>query len=166
MLVVQDILVSEDIRDIRFACDLEKCRGACCVEGDAGAPLDEDEIGIMEDNYDYFKGYMTEEGVREVDKNGVFDFDVDGSFVTPLINHKACAFIRHENGITKCAIEKAWEEGKSAFQKPVSCHLYPIRIIKNELMEGVIIISGIFVNQLEPMEKKLVFRFINILRHH
>jgi len=79
MLVIDEILVSDEIRNIRFVCDLKMCLGDCCVEGDAGAPLDENEIGILEDSFEYFKEYMTKEGILEVEKNGVYDFDDDGS---------------------------------------------------------------------------------------
>lgn len=137
MIVVGNILVSEEIRDTYFICDLQKCFGSCCVEGDAGAPLDEEEITELEDNYPYFKKYMTQKGIDEVEKNGLYDFDEDGSLVTPLIDHQDCAFIRFEKEIAKCAIEKAYEEGQSDFRKPISCHLYPVRIIKNDKLEGV-----------------------------
>ena len=137
MLVIDNILVSEEIRDIRFCCDLEKCLGSCCVEGDAGAPLEEEEISMLEDDIEFIKPYMPEKGVEVIEKHGVFDYDAFGEFVTPLINDKDCAFVYYENNIAKCAIEKAFEEGKISFQKPISCHLYPIRIIKHENFEAV-----------------------------
>ena len=137
MLIIDNILVSEEIRDIRFCCDLDKCLGACCVEGDAGAPLEEEEISILEDEIDIIKPYMTQEGVEVIEKHGVFDYDTMGDFVTPLVNDKECAFVYYESNIAKCAIEKAFEEGKVSFQKPVSCHLYPIRITKHSDFEAV-----------------------------
>ncbi|MEZ5198015.1 MAG: DUF3109 family protein [Bacteroidales bacterium] len=137
MIVIDDILVSDDIRDIRFCCDLDKCFGACCVEGDAGAPLEEEEISHLEDDIDVIRQYMSKEGVEVIENLGVFDFDMAGEYVTPLINDRDCAYIYYENDIARCAIEKAYEEKAISFQKPVSCHLYPIRIVKKKNFEAV-----------------------------
>jgi hypothetical protein len=130
MMIIDDILVSDDIKEIYFSCDLKACHGDCCVEGDAGAPLEEVEISVLEDYLDEIKPYMTEKGIEVVEQYGVFDYDADGEFVTPLVNDRECAFVYFENGIALCAIEKAWLEGKIKFQKPVSCHLYPVRLDK------------------------------------
>ena len=124
------VIISDEILNQYFVCDLEACKGMCCVEGDAGAPLEEEEIAVIEDFLDDIKPYMTQEGVRIVDQNGVFDYDADGVLVTPLVNDNECAFVYFESTIAKCAIEKAFLEGKIDFQKPISCHLYPIRIKK------------------------------------
>ena len=128
--MIDDTLVSEELKNICFSCDLSQCSGDCCVEGDAGAPLEEEEISILEDYLSEIKPYMAREGLEVVEKNGVFDYDVDGEYVTPLVNDRECAFVYFENGISYCAIEKAWIEGKIDFQKPVSCHLYPVRLSK------------------------------------
>ena len=130
MLIVGNTLVSDELIKNCFCCDLSKCCGACCIEGDVGAPIEPDEIADMEDNYPIFKKYMTEEGVRLVDENGTFDYDMEGEFVTPLLSDEACAFIYYEDDIAKCAIEKAYLNGEIDFRKPISCHLYPIRIKK------------------------------------
>ena len=130
MIIVDDVLVSDDIKDIYFACNLKACNGDCCVEGDAGAPLEEEEISILEDYLDEIIPYMTKEGVEAVKLTGVFDYDVDAEYVTTLVNNRECAFVYFEKGIALCAIEKAWLEGKIKFRKPVSCHLYPVRIDK------------------------------------
>ena len=128
MIAVDNILISDDIKEICFACNLKKCLGECCVAGDAGAPLEEHEISILEDDINQIKPYMTEAGIEVVQKNGVFEYDYDGEYVTPLVNGEECAFVVVENSISFCAIEKAWKDGKTEFQKPVSCHLYPIRL--------------------------------------
>ena len=130
MIIIEDTILSEDIFKVKFCCDLAACKGACCVEGDAGAPLEEEEISILEDCIDEVKPYMVEEGRSIIEKQGVFDYDGDGEFVTPLVNDKECTFVYWENGTSFCAIEKAWSEGKIKFQKPISCHLYPIRLSK------------------------------------
>jgi hypothetical protein len=128
MIAVDKTLISDDIISVKFVCDLNKCLGACCVEGDAGAPLEEDEISIIEDAIDEIKPYMVPDGIEVVEKNGVFDYDMFGHFVTPLVHDRECAFVYFKDGTVYCAIEKAFLEGKISFQKPISCHLYPIRI--------------------------------------
>jgi hypothetical protein len=128
MLIVKGVLVSDELIDNYFCCDLEKCQGLCCVEGDVGAPLEPLEVGELEDYFPTFKKYMTNEGVAKVEKGNTFDYDMEGNFVTPLLENEACAFVYYEDGIAKCVIEKAFLNGEIDFKKPVSCHLYPIRI--------------------------------------
>jgi len=128
MIAIENTLISDDLREIKFLCDLDKCLGACCVEGDAGAPLEEEEISILEDCLEEIKPYMVEDGISVVEKGGVFDYDMFGHYVTPLVHDRECAFVYFEGSIARCAIEKAYLEKKISFVKPVSCHLYPIRI--------------------------------------
>ncbi len=128
MIIIDDILVSDEIKEIHFSCNLKACKGDCCVDGDAGAPLEEEEISILEDDLVEILPYMTKEGVEVVKNNGVFEYDVDGEYVTPLVDDDECAFVYTDDGISYCAIEKAYIDGKIKFQKPISCHLYPIRL--------------------------------------
>jgi len=128
MKIIQNVLVSDDLFNEHFCCDLSRCGGLCCVDGDAGAPLEPDEISELEDNYPIFKKYMTPKGIEKVEENGTFDYDMEGSFVTPLLDDESCAFVFFEDNIAKCAIEKAFLNGEIEFKKPVSCHLYPIRV--------------------------------------
>lgn len=130
MLVeIGDKVVSTQIFERKFVCDLNACKGACCVEGDSGAPLTFEEVSILEDDLDAIKPYMRKEGIEAVDKTGVFFMDQDNEPVTTLVNNSECAFVFFdENGITKCSIEQAHKEGKTNFKKPISCHLYPIRV--------------------------------------
>lgn len=137
MMIINGIIVSEEIRDVRFCCDLDKCKGACCIEGDAGAPLEELEISEIEDYIDRIKPFMQPGGIKVIEKSGVFDYDMNGEYVTPLIDDRDCAFVYYENGVARCAIEKAYEEKKIDFRKPLSCHLYPIRIKKYGESEAV-----------------------------
>ena len=130
MLIVGNVIVSDELIRNCFCCDLAACQGECCIEGDAGAPIAPDEIADLEDNFPIFKKYMTEEGVRLVETDGTFDYDMEGEFVTPLLSDDACAYVYYEDGIAKCAIEKAYLNHEIDFQKPISCHLYPIRIKK------------------------------------
>jgi len=129
MIEIQHTLVHEDIGKEYFVCNLNHCKGACCVEGDSGAPLEESELKILEEIYHEVKPYMTEKGIQTVEESGTWVKDFEGDFTTPCVDgNKECAYVYWENGITKCAIEKAYLEGKIDWKKPISCHLYPIRI--------------------------------------
>jgi len=134
MIAIENTLVSEDILDKKFVCDLNACKGQCCVSGESGAPLEESELHRMEKILDKIKPYMSSEGIAEVERQGVFVVDLDGDYVTPLVGgDKHCAFVCFDaSNIAKCAIEKAYYEGKIKFKKPISCHLYPIRVEKTK----------------------------------
>jgi len=137
-MIIDHVLVSDDIIKKNFVCNLSKCRGACCVEGDAGAPIEEFEIGLLEGSIEEIYPFLTGKGAKVIERTGVFDYDSEGEYVTPLVNGGECAFtIFDENGIASCGIEKAYEQGKINFQKPVSCHLYPVRISKNRYHEAM-----------------------------
>ncbi|MXV51690.1 DUF3109 family protein [Pedobacter sp. HMF7647] len=129
MIEVQHTLVHEDVVSENFVCNLDKCKGACCIEGDSGAPLEKSELTILEDIYPAVKPYMTAKGIETVEEQGTWVTDFEGDYTTPCVDgNKECAYVIWEGGITKCAIEKAYEEGKVNWKKPISCHLYPIRI--------------------------------------
>ena len=129
MIEVGGHLVSEELIKENFICHLEKCKGACCIEGDAGAPLLESEIQILADIYPSVKPYMTAKGIETVEKFGTSVKNLDDDLTTPCVDgNKECAYVTWEGGITKCAIEKAYEDGKVNWKKPISCHLYPIRL--------------------------------------
>ncbi|KEY19138.1 DUF3109 family protein [Kaistella antarctica] len=130
MIQIDDKLISEDIFSEEFVCNLSKCKGACCVEGDVGAPLDENETLILERIFDQVKPYLRPEGVKAIEEQGTWVRDPnDNDYVTPMVEGKECAYvIFDEKGITKCGIEKAYEDGAVDWQKPISCHLYPIRV--------------------------------------
>ena len=129
MIQIDDKLISEDLFSEEFVCNLAKCKGICCVEGDAGAPLDEEETRILDEIYPKIKPYLRPEGIQAIEEQGTYTLDFEGDLVTPLVNNAECAYvIFDEKGYTKCAIEKAYEDGVIDWQKPISCHLYPIRI--------------------------------------
>ena len=130
MLQIDKTIISLDVIEKKFSCNLSKCKGSCCLNGDSGAPLEEFEITMLELYYPILKSYMRSEGIEIIDRTGVFIIDVEFEKVTPLIDGKDCAFSIVSEGIYLCAIEKAFQDGKIDFQKPVSCHLYPIRIKK------------------------------------
>ncbi|MBS1765369.1 MAG: DUF3109 family protein [Bacteroidetes bacterium] len=138
MIKVGKILVSDDLVTENFICDLEKCKGACCVEGESGAPLDEEELPVFEKIYKKVKPYLTDDGIKAIEEQGLYVKDSDDDWVTPLMwPGGPCAYTIFEKGIAYCGIEKAWRDGKIKFQKPVSCHLYPIRIEKMRAGEAL-----------------------------
>lgn len=137
MIQIGDAIVSLDVIERKFCCDLIACKGACCVEGDAGAPLEEGEVERIRENYERFRPYMKPEGIAAVEEQGFSVIDVEGDEGTPLINGKECAYSINEDGGCWCAIEKAWSRGESSFRKPISCHLYPIRITRYRHHEAV-----------------------------
>lgn len=128
MIEIDDKIVSADLLRECFACDLTQCKGICCVEGNAGAPLEMDEVDVLEEEWENYRPYMTPEGIEAVERQGFMVVDPDGDYTTPLVDDAECAFSYEENGVTYCAIERAWKEGKTPFRKPISCHLYPIRL--------------------------------------
>lgn len=138
MIKVGEVLVSDDIKEKEFVCNLEKCKGACCVEGDFGAPLENDELEILKEIYPQVKPYLTQEGIKAIEEQGTHVLDDDGDFSTPTIGGKECAYSHYdEKGILKCGIEQAYYDGKVGWKKPISCHLYPIRITKKKNFEAV-----------------------------
>lgn len=138
MLAIGDVLISEDVLEKKFVCDLQACKGACCVQGDAGAPLTIEEASILDDIYEDIKWELTEEGRVAIEKNGKYEIDSEGDLGTTLVEGKHCAYAIFDNGVAKCGIENACKKGLTNFQKPVSCHLYPIRIKQlNEEIEAL-----------------------------
>jgi hypothetical protein len=138
MMKVGEILVSDDIKSVEFVCHLEKCKGACCIEGDLGAPLEEDELKEMKAIQKAVKPYLTKDGLKAIKEQGPYILDEDGDFSTPTIKGRECAYAHYDDkGVLKCGIEQAYLDGKVSFRKPISCHLYPIRITKKKDFEAV-----------------------------
>lgn len=130
MFVIGDVIVTEEVTKEQFACNLDACKGACCWEGDYGAPLEAEELDILEDIYPKVAPYLLEEGKQAIQEQGFFiDTPDNGGKATTLIANGACAYMtRSKDGIALCGIEQAWRDGKVDWAKPISCHLYPIRV--------------------------------------
>lgn len=139
MIALGHTLISEDIFDKKFVCDLNACKGECCVSGDSGAPLNKKELKTLDKIYPEVKPYMNAKGIAAVEKQGTYVLDSDGDYTTTLVSEGAeCAFVYFdEKNIAKCAIEKAYMDGKIDWKKPISCHLYPIRISEYKEYDAV-----------------------------
>lgn len=133
MIAIDNVLISDEIVEEHFVCDLQKCKGGCCVDGDAGAPLERAELKEINEAYQHVLPYLTEEGKRQIDKEGKYIYDTEFGWVTPTISNGMCVYGTVDpDGIVKCGFEKAFNEGKTNWKKPISCHLYPIRIKKTK----------------------------------
>jgi len=140
MIVIDNKLVSDEIIEEQFVCDLNKCKGGCCVDGDAGAPLSKEELKHLDEVYDAVLPYLDEENKKELVKQGKYVYDKEFGWVTPTIESKVCVYgMTDAKGIVKCGIEQAYNDGKVNWKKPISCHLFPIRVklSKNKVTEYV-----------------------------
>lgn len=135
MMIIDNIYIHDDIKEKFFVCQLDKCKGACCIEGDAGAPLEKEELAILEEIYPKIKSFLDPKGIKDIEKQGYYVQEEDGSYSTPTIKGRECAYAIYDNGVLQCGIEKAYLAGKIDFKKPISCHLYPIRITRQQTHE-------------------------------
>ncbi len=138
MLQIGKAVISLDVIQKEFCCDVAKCNGACCVAGDSGAPITPEEALIIKTLYPYFMEYLTAQNITEIGRQGFSVTDSDGDLVTPIVGDNECAYtFVDEAGITRCAIERAFIEKQTSFRKPVSCHLFPIRITAYKRFDAV-----------------------------
>lgn len=127
MIQIENTLISFDVIEKYFCCDVAQCKGICCIEGDSGAPLTDAEVLAYQKYLPKILPYLCEKNQETIRNNNVFYYDLDGEKVTTLVNNAECAFTIIENGVFSCAIERAFRDGAIPVQKPISCHLYPIR---------------------------------------
>ena len=138
MIEIGRTIISRDVFEKHFVCDILKCNGTCCIEGDSGAPLTDEEAIIIEKEFYTFEKHLPEKHKKEISKQGFSVIDSDGDLVTPLVDNRQCAYSFYdEKGILKCAIEKAHFDGKLDFRKPISCHLFPIRITEYKRFDAI-----------------------------
>lgn len=128
MFQIGNAIVSDEVIEKEFVCNLTACKGQCCIDGDAGAPLDENETEILDEIYETIKPYLRTEGIKAIEDQGKWVIGSDGEYETPLINGGECAYVIFDGNTALCAIEQAYNEGLVSWKKPISCHLYPIRI--------------------------------------
>jgi hypothetical protein len=130
MLRINNIIFSLDILDKRFRCDLSQCLGNCCRYGDSGAPVTDREADILDRIWPEVKPYLRPDGIEAIENSGTSVLDFENDRVTPLISNEECAYTIINDNIFMCGIEKAWSDGKTDFRKPISCHLFPVRVKK------------------------------------
>lgn len=157
-------LVSEAIIEKDFVCNLSSCKGICCVEGDAGAPLEQDETEILKTIYPKIKSFISDKGITAIENQGTYTQTKNGELETPLIDNKACAYVSYDNnGIAGCAIEKAYNAKVIDWKKPISCHLYPIRVKEYSEFSAVNYHSWNICNEACTLGKELkvpVYKFV------
>ncbi|NQZ43080.1 MAG: DUF3109 family protein [Flavobacteriaceae bacterium] len=127
MFQIEKTLISEAIVENDFVCNLNACKGACCVDGASGAPVAESETAILETVFEQAKPYLRKEGIAAIEAQGTFVKGSDGEWETPLVDNEECAYVIFSDGIAKCGLEEAYNQGATSWKKPISCHLYPVR---------------------------------------
>ncbi|MCC5919916.1 MAG: DUF3109 family protein [Cyclobacteriaceae bacterium] len=138
MLALGNTLISEELKNKMFVCNIEACKGACCVEGDLGAPLEKKELAELEKHYEQIAPYLSEAGKKAIQEQGKYVLDFEDEYSTPTVDNKECAYaIYDENEVLKCGIEQAYRDGKIPWMKPISCHLYPVRITKQKFYDAL-----------------------------
>lgn len=129
MIAIENVLISEDVVEAQFVCDLHKCKGGCCEDGDAGAPLTVEELDEVSQAFEKVKHLIPESGLKEIGRTGLYRYDKEFGWVTPTVDGGICAYgYKDNNGIIMCAFEQAYNQGLTAWKKPISCHLYPIKV--------------------------------------
>lgn len=133
MIAIENVYISDEVVEEQFVCDLQKCKGGCCIDGDAGAPLTNDELQEVNTAIAHVKHLLTKEAQLVIETEGNYTYDREFGWVTPTISNGMCAYgLVDEQGIVKCSFEQMYNEGKIKWKKPISCHLYPIKISKSE----------------------------------
>lgn len=133
MIVIDNILVSDEVVSEQFVCDLTKCKGGCCEDGDSGAPLTNEELELLRNCIEDVKPYLTPEGLKVLESEGLYRYDAEFGWVTPTIAGRMCAYgFRDQQGVIKCGIEQSWLDKKISWKKPLSCHLFPIKITRSK----------------------------------
>lgn len=128
MFAIDHTLISDAVLDAPFACNLGACHGACCVQGESGAPLEPEERSALERALSRVRKYLRPEALAVIGERGVWEEDEPGHYATTCVDGAECVFVTYEGPVAKCALQKAYAEGRIDFEKPLSCHLYPIRV--------------------------------------
>ena len=141
MIAIDNVLVSEDVVEAQFVCDLKRCKGGCCEDGDAGAPLTVDELDEISQAFEKVQHLIPESGMKEIARTGLYRYDKEFGWVTPTVNDGICAYgYKDEQGVIMCAFEQAYNQGLIRWKKPISCHLYPIKV-KDSRFDGLQLVN-------------------------
>ncbi len=133
MIAIDNKLISDEVASEAFVCDLNSCKGGCCEDGDTGAPLENNELQTLRDLYPSVKPYLTPEGIKVLEEVGLYAYDQEFGWVTPTVGGRICAYgFRDGRGVIKCGIEQAYMDKKIPWKKPISCHLFPIKITRSK----------------------------------
>jgi len=133
MIAIENIFISDEVVEEQFVCDLHKCKGGCCIDGDAGAPLTNDELKEVNEAFSEVKHLLNKEALQIIEQEGNYVYDREFGWVTTTLSNGMCVYgLVDENGIVKCSFEQVYNEGKTKWKKPISCHLYPIKISKSK----------------------------------
>lgn len=134
MLIIQDKFVSLDLIEEQFLCNLNACKGACCWEGDSGAPLEEEELVVLDQIFEQIRPFLRSECIEKIEREGGYKYyETFEEYGTNLMPNGACVYMTYDElGVAKCGIEQAYRAGEVDFYKPISCHLYPVRVNKNK----------------------------------
>jgi hypothetical protein len=135
MFRIGNTILSDDIATANFACNIQRCKGACCVVGNAGAPVDQSEVSILRKAYEKLKSELRPEAIEVVQKEGLVKRNGRGGLELTCVDNQECVFVAYEGDVAVCSIQKAWQKGEFEWEKPISCHLYPIRLKRIEDME-------------------------------
>lgn len=136
MIIIDNIYISDEVVEEQFVCDLQKCKGGCCVEGDAGAPLTKEEMNEVKLAFESVKPLLANESKQLIEEKGFYVYDQEFGWVTPSLDSGVCVYgIKDKQGIVKCSFEQVFNEGKTKWKKPISCHLFPVKISKSKTMD-------------------------------
>ncbi len=137
MFAVDNVLVSDDLLDAPFCCNLAACFGGCCVHGESGAPLEADERSKLEEILPEVRKYLRPEALRVIEREGVWEEVAHGEYATTCVDGAECVFVTYEGPVAKCAVQRVYEEGRVDFPKPISCHLFPVRVENHGEMDAL-----------------------------
>ncbi len=137
MFAVDDVLISDDLLGAPFCCNLSACLGACCVQGESGAPLESEERFVLEESLPAVRKYLRPEALEVIDKKGVWEEVGKGEYATTCVDDAECVFVCYDGPVARCALQLAYEEGRLDFPKPISCHLFPVRVEKLGEMDAL-----------------------------
>ncbi|MFN3596959.1 MAG: DUF3109 family protein [Rubricoccaceae bacterium] len=138
MFAVDHVLVTDALLDAPFACHLGACLGGCCVHGDRGAPLEPEERAALEAALPAVEAHLRPEARAVIAREGVWEEDAAGTYATTTVRGRECVFVVYVHGVAKCALQQAYHEGRIGFEKPISCHLFPVRVERYGEGEGAV----------------------------
>jgi len=161
MFLLNNIFISSEILTARFVCNISQCKGMCCCEGECGAPIEYDEIEILQSTFNETLPYLRKEAINKIKAEGLWKRNIWGGYEISLCDDACCIYACEKNQTVVCAIERAWKDGKIGFRKPISCHLYPIRVRKFGIFEGLVYEHWDICQFYNDEKAPLLFEFVS-----